>query len=239
MFTQAITAQAEFTQAHGQSIPTEDGVRVPPEPISLPVYPVMLVAAILTLCIILVIALAQTHKASAIVEPPQGFLPGSVLPAEAFCKASPDGHCYPPLDTHCNVPGDGRCFTYPEYDVETIGKKVYLTVEVESGMIRAALIPATEYTVWNLISAWGSPTGFSQNGTTLRMDWNTRSVYLDVCPFRPEDRVKWITYHSDLVEAPPWRGFKQVDFAAKCGNSPWQVDIGALLRSGLTHSSRS
>lgn len=215
MFVQSGVVKAGHNQSRTHAAHPEGVAQVQPQTITIPIYPIILLAACLILCISLVTTVARTGQAPAVVEPPQRYLPGTVLPVGAYCKVSAEGYCYPPMDAHCNVPGDGRCFTYRSYNGEAIGKKVYLTVEIATGAIIQALIPATEYTVGDLMLAWGTPIGFSRSGRAITVYWNKRSAYLTTCSFRPESHVTWITYFSESVEASPWHGFNQ-RIGAKC-----------------------
>ena len=165
----------------------------------------------LAVCITLVITLARTAPIPIIRALPQRFLPGSVLPFEAYCTVTANGGCSPKTYISCNQPGDGRCFTYPSFVVGDAGKKVHLTVEITSGTITQALLPAGDFTMGSLMLAWGSPTGFGQSGNLTIVYWGTRGVFFATCSFRPEGRPMWMTYYAEPVKALPWRGFAQAD----------------------------
>ena len=151
---------------------------------------------------------AQAQAPSMNFVPPRQFLPDSVLPASAYCKVAPDGHCYPPLNTHCNVPGDGRCFTSISQSVDQPGKTIYLTVDLASGQIVQTVIPENGYSIGDLITIWGTPIGVQQSGKGTTVYWSSRSAYVIACPFRPGSRVAWLTYFTTPIETQPWRGFR-------------------------------
>jgi len=69
-----------------------------------------------------------------------------------------------------------------------------------------------DFTIGDLIGAWGMPTGIVKYGRALDVYWETHYASLNICSFQPDSRVK--TYRlfsrSDNL-ATAWRGFSSTN----------------------------
>lgn len=122
-----------------------------------------------------------------IIEPPSYLLPGNRPPTNAACDSLHDGRF--------------RCYVIQG------GKEVYLAYNGASQMIISAVISAREYTIGDLITAWGTPAGFTQDGRAIEVNWGTHSAYLHTCSFQAFSRVGYIEYSLEPKQGSPWRGF--------------------------------
>lgn len=160
-----------------------------------------------------------------IIEPPPQLLPGNAAPAGLFCGESANESCFPPVDAHCFESGDANCFAQGiiRYD----GKPITITIDLASRTIALVNVPAQDYKMGDLLSAWGTPTGFSQVGRAIDVYWDTRSAHLTTCSFQPESRVDSITYSREPAFASAWQGFLSVQ-SKDCSADVVRVNIPAL-----------
>jgi hypothetical protein len=139
----------------------------------------------LGLCVTTIVRISNT--AARDIDPPHHLLPGSPRPANATCDSLHDGHF--------------RCYVIHG------GKEVYLGYDMASEVIVNTVASASEYTIGDLMIAWGTPLGFTQNGREIEVNWGKRSAYLHTCEFQPTSRVGYIGYGLEAKPLQPWRGF--------------------------------
>ncbi len=157
--------------------------------------------------LVFVVIGASTAEVPAIREPPAQLLPGQIPPSPNRC-ASTGEFCYASVDAYCTKTDNDLCFT--SASIQQNGKAFALTIDTASRTIDATRIAVHEYTIGDLLLAWGTPTGFSQIGRAIDVYWGGRSASLTTCSFRPDSRVDLITYSHKLPGAAPWRGFVRI-----------------------------
>lgn len=189
----------------------EEVVRVQLKPITIVVRLIMLISGCLILCTLVVVVVASTGTAPTIIEPSPQILPGSVAPAGLHCGESTDEICYPPVDAHCYESGDMDLNCFASASIQQNDKVISFTINIASRTITLTSIPAREYTMGDLILAWGTPTGFSQYRQAIDVYWGARSASLTTCSFRPESHVELITYYAKPAFTSAWRGFVRVN----------------------------
>jgi len=151
----------------------------------------------LTVVILSLVVAARMPAPYRIILPPQSFLPGSPFPEDASC---PHRRCCTttPLSTWnfrvvCPIDHEGTSL-YVTYD------------DIRQKIVQTA-ISAQDYTIGELISAWGTPTGIAQYGRAIDVYWGTRYAALFTCSFEPNSPVKFIIYDLEQHWATVWRGF--------------------------------
>ena len=137
-----------------------------------------------------VLIVSRMNVPSKIYTPPQAYLPGNPLPRFAG-KDSCDK--FAPINMVCNGP--------------VFGQKIYWYYELGTRRIVRTGISASEYTIGDLILAWGTPTGFDQYGTSIIVSWGARSALLVTNSFQPYSRVRFIEYDLEPYRRSRWRGF--------------------------------
>jgi hypothetical protein len=140
---------------------------------------------VLGLCVTAIVRISNT--AAKDIDPPHHLLPGSPRPANAACDSLHDGQF--------------RCYVIHG------GREIYLGYDGASEVIVNTVVSASEHTIGDLMIAWGTPTGFTQNGRTIEVNWGTRSAYLHTCSFQPTSRVGYIEYSLESKQLSPWHGF--------------------------------
>jgi hypothetical protein len=120
---------------------------------------------------------------------PPAFLPGSLLPA--------DFPCYVYSSTYG-----------PRCSVNIEGHQVYFDFDARTRIISNVVIPAQDYTVGDLILAWGPPSAIEQTPRTIYISWGTRTAYLYTNMLRPQSHVQFIIYEVEPQEGSPWLGFR-------------------------------
>ncbi len=175
----------------------------------------VLVVASLAMLILAVVITARMGTSPHAPDLPQRFLPGNPLPNEAACTTLSDDH----------IP---RCVVRLAHD------DVYFNFGTQKRIISRTVIPAQQYTVGDLIAAWGTPSGFisltdvvaideenmtaawgtpsgfTWNETKIYIYWGTRSALLYARSFQPNSRVDFILYNVDQPQASLWPGFTSV-----------------------------
>ena len=126
-----------------------------------------------------------------IYTPPQMVLPGNPLPRFAGEDACDK---FAPVNMICG---------------EIDGRKIYWSYESETQKIVRTIILAAEYTIGELILAWGIPTGFDRYGTSIFVSWEARSAHLMTDFFHPYSRVRFIQYDLEPPQRSVWRGFSR------------------------------
>jgi hypothetical protein len=142
----------------------------------------------LTIAIFLLIILARTGAAPAgLIDLPHHLLPGNPRAANATCTALHDGSF--------------RCLVIHD------DKELHLVYDAVSRMITGTTMSADEETIGDVLLAWGTPTGYTQKGPFIEVNWGTRSAYLFTCSFQPSSRLSTIAYELEARQVSPWRGF--------------------------------
>jgi hypothetical protein len=200
MSIQSSAIRAELDQ---NRVRVENVVPVQPKSITGIIRLITMILGVFALSTLSVVMVARTGVTPTIIEPPQHLLPGNVQPNNIHCGASADETCYPPVDAHCYESSDANCFI--SASIQQNGKVVHLTLDTATRMIAFTVIPAHEYTIGDLILAWGTPSGFTQYGRNIDVYWGTRNAHLTTCAFRPESRVELIIYYlTSPLPASPW-----------------------------------
>jgi hypothetical protein len=144
-----------------------------------------------TMLVLGVVMSARTGATPHAPDLPQRFLPGNPLPGEAACMTLSDEH----------IP---RCVVHQaDYDV-------YFNFNADTRIISRTVIPAQQYTLGELMAAWGNPTGLTWNETNIYIYWGTHSALLYASSFQPNSRVDFILYELERKQAAPWPGFTSV-----------------------------
>jgi hypothetical protein len=146
----------------------------------------------LTLAVLSVVLLSRMVGVPMSLDLPSYLLPGSPLPA--------DTKCVEPID-------DKPCYTRSYYSFLYSGRQVYLTYDPHSARIVRTVIAGHEYTLGDLVVAWGIPDGFAQNGRTIDIYWGARGAYLNTCLFRLDSHIERIIFYKEPYHGSPWRGF--------------------------------
>ena len=141
---------------------------------------------LLMLCIPIV---SNASVTSEIYTPPQRVLPGSPLPRFAGEDACDK---FAPVNMICG---------------ELDGQKIYWSYESKTQKIVRTIILAAEYTIGDLILAWGTPTGFDRYGTAIFVSWEARSAHLMTDFFHPYSPIRFIQYDLEPPQRSVWRGF--------------------------------
>lgn len=188
MLSRSFAVAAESRQSH---LPSRVDSGVQPNRIPKLVSVAALMCFCLTMLVLGVMTAARTGTIPTLLDPPPRYLPGNPLPG--------DVSCYTPGDEH--MP---RCF------VQHLGDEVYFNFDGNTRTILRTVIPAREYTIGQLILAWGTPTGITQTHYTIYVYWRTRSALLYTSSFQPDSRVEFILYGLEQQPTAPWRGFRRL-----------------------------
>lgn len=155
--------------------------------------PIFKFATVLYLSLILltggVLSVLSKGILSEIYTPPQGVLPGSPLPHFAGEDACDK---FAPVNMICG---------------ELDGQKMYWSYESKTQKIVRTILLAAEYTIGDLILAWGTPTGFDRYGTAIFVSWEARSAHLMTDFFHPYSPIRFIQYDLEPPQRSVWRGF--------------------------------
>ena len=168
---------------------TGAGIRWQNIPLQAKVVIVMLLS--LMLLVLSILSAARTETVPDIHVLDEIYLPGNVLP---------------------QLPKDAECFDlaylYRSCLISVLGQKIYLNYEPSSRMMVHTGYRTKEYSIGELIVAWGFPTGIAQHDTFTFVNWERRSAIIYSKSFEPESRVAFIQY--DLEEQPSsvWEGFR-------------------------------
>ena len=145
----------------------------------------------LALCVVGTVSVARAGRHFSIFTLQERLLPGHPLPADTTCREP--------------VTKNQSCTSYR---VSVGGKEIYLAIDQSGQKIADTVYSAHEYTIGELILAWGLPSGFTQYGSAVQVYWDRRFAYLITCSFQPDSHVELISYSLTSSQAPPWRGFK-------------------------------
>jgi hypothetical protein len=183
-----------------------DGVSVQQIRRSLSLIVAVLTNTALTIAVVSILAVARLPVLRGIIEPPQGLLPGSSFPEAVSC---PHRRCCTatPLTTWT------RRFVCP---IDHDGTRFDVTYDDISQKIVQTAISGQDYTLGDLISAWGTPTGIAQYGWAIDAHWETQYASLITCSIQPDSAVKLIAYSRERHWATTWRGFTNHQ-ADECG----------------------
>jgi hypothetical protein len=141
----------------------------------------------LTMLILSVVMIVRTVPAQPILNLPERYLPGNPFPTDALFPSINYGN-YPAIAYYQN-------------------KNITLAYDVSTDRITVTSISMHEYTIGDLITAWGTPIGITQNGDYTWVYWGTRSAFLLPNSFQPTSRVAVIMYTLELFQSSSWRGF--------------------------------
>jgi hypothetical protein len=142
----------------------------------------------LTMLILSGVILVRTVPVQPILDLPESYLPGNPFPRDALFPSINYGN-YPAIVYYQN-------------------KNITLAYDVSSDRITATSISTHEYTIGDLITAWGTPTGITQNGNYTWVYWGTRSALLLPNSLQPTSRVAVIMYTLEQYQSSLWRGFQ-------------------------------
>jgi hypothetical protein len=140
------------------------------------------------------LSISSSGRYAEIYTPPQAYLPGNPLPEFAGKDACDK---FVPTNMICG---------------ELEGRKLYWYYELATRRIVRTGISASEYTVGDLILAWGTPSGFDQFGTSIYVSWGTRSALLVTRSLQPNSQIQFIEYDLDPPKRSVWRGFRSHPF---------------------------
>jgi hypothetical protein len=188
MFTQSFAVLD--AAPHQQPVPSQVTVNVQRKRRATLFNGATLLMLCLTMLILAVVMVGRTSAIPPVLDLPQPYLPGNPLPRNVSCR----------------VPGGEHIECFAELSVHVI----YFTFDEETRMIKRTVVPAWEYTLGQLIAAWGTPTGINRGDYTTYVVWNTRSALLYRSSIQPENRVNFIWYDLEPAQAAPWRGFTTI-----------------------------
>ncbi len=140
----------------------------------------------LAVCTAGVVVVARSIAVPPVIELPRPLLPGNPVPADAVCDVPTMAH-----GSECLVKQNGKTFHLDQRE-----KRIVQTVTA-----------AHEYTLGDLILAWGAPSSFAQFGCAADVYWGTRYAYLITCSLRPDSPVELIAYYPQPSYARAWHGF--------------------------------
>jgi len=148
----------------------------------------LLTACCLWILILAVIALARVRPIASIELPTQ-LQPRGPLPQTAHCLLS-----------------QGR---YDDCQFDLNSQAFDLTYDSKSRTIIRILVRGQQYTISDLLLAWGTPTGFTRfgYGCSIVIMWNTRAAHLNTCALQMSSRIDLLEYALAQVPDSPWRGF--------------------------------
>jgi len=135
----------------------------------------------LTVLVAGVVTAARTGATRPLPDLPQRYLPGHPLPADV-----------------------------PSFILGFEAYQVYFDFDSQTRIITRTVIPATEYTVGQVLTAWGTPSGMIQRQTMTYLFWDTRAVLVYSSSVQPDSRVEYILYEPEPAQMLPWRGFRNV-----------------------------
>ena len=144
----------------------------------------------ITISISAALVVARMQPAPRIIEQPQDLLPGHLLPSRIQCVTPPNSSCY-----------------LASYSINTNGKAVHFIPDPEFRTIAYVLVEANEYTMGDLLAAWGTPTGFTQCVGEVTVFWGTHKAFFFTQSFQPDSHVELIVYALEPYQAPRWHGF--------------------------------
>ena len=136
-----------------------------------------------------VLIISRTGVPSEIYTPLQVYLPGNPLPQFARNDTCDQLSTY---STSCLAHLQNHDI-YWDYESRTY-KIVRTTI-------------AADNMIGDLIIAWGTPTGFDQQGISIVVSWGTRSALLATNSFQPYSRVRFIEYDTEPLKRSQWHGF--------------------------------
>jgi hypothetical protein len=144
---------------------------------------------VLMIPIVGVVTVGRVETVAPIPDLPERYLPGKPMPREAMC---PKGR----VDLW-NV----NCET------SHLGYRVQFTVQGSSMTIISSSIWTADFTIGDLILAWGLPDGIAQYRYYINVYWGKRYALLLTNSLRPASRVHMIVYNGADSELLPWHGF--------------------------------
>jgi hypothetical protein len=144
-----------------------------------------------------VVTVARIEKVAPIPDLPERYRPGKPLPSDAAC---PKGR----VDLwHVNC------------EASHLGHRVHFTIQGSSMTIISSSIWMADFTIGDLILAWGMPTGFARNRYFINVYWGQRYALLLTETLRPDSRVKMVVYTRVDSPALPWHGFASENSQSK------------------------
>jgi hypothetical protein len=144
---------------------------------------------VLTIPIVGVVTGTRVETVAPIPDLPQRYLPGKSLPGDAACPKA-----------RIEV-------WYVNCEASHLGYKVEFIIQGSTMSIISSSIWTPNYTIGDLILAWGIPTGMDQDRHYINVFWGTRYALLLTRSFRPDSHVKMIVYTQKALRSSPWHGF--------------------------------
>jgi hypothetical protein len=149
----------------------------------------LFVVFVSTMLVFGVVMAARTQAIPPMPNLPKMYLPGNSIPNNISCYWSGDEHI-----PRCSIRFDDH--------------EAYFGIEPDWNFITQAFIPARDYTIGQLLTDWGTPTGITHRATMVYVHWGLRSALIYTHDFQPDDPVEFIIYDLEPVPASPWRGFR-------------------------------
>lgn len=149
----------------------------------------VLTFSFMTMLILGVVMVARIGKVTPIPDLPERYLPGSPLLAVDVCRDAHDAF------------GHYSCEVYYQ------GEKVALSSWSTAGTISYASMSVSGYTIGDLITMWGTPSGVTHNSYYTYVYWGKRSAFLLTNSFQHNSQVHMIIYTLEQMRTSPWRGF--------------------------------
>ena len=137
-----------------------------------------------------VVAVASAGTPTPIPNLPEMYLPGSPIPEDALCYSyltivDPSVVCY----------------------VTFQGKEIFLKFDQNMKTILRVITSTQEYTIGEMLLAWGAPSGIEATPYSTSIFWGTRSAHFYIDSLRPDSRVEYIRYDLEPQSVSPWQGF--------------------------------
>lgn len=170
------------------SQPHENG-GLPTGTVSSLVHAALLLFLVITALIFGDLVAARIGAAPQILELSVDYRPGGPLPQRAICYSGSA------MQNICTLNDAGR--------------DIHFNYDSHRQMIVRSVIPAREYTIGQLIIAWGPPTGMIVLPTRVVVYWGNRSARVYSDSLRPASRVEFIVYDmAESQDISPWQGFR-------------------------------
>ena len=142
-----------------------------------------------TVLIVTVVLAARVQQIPQLPDIPQIYLPGNPIPTDVTC--------YTPSDEH-----------FPRCSVRIGQTIIFVDFHPDHKTITGTLIPAREYTIGQIVTVWGKPTGITRKETMVYVYWGARSALIYTRDFQPNNVVEFIQYDLEPASVLPWQGFR-------------------------------
>ena len=161
--------------------------------ISIAVSFVILMALSLAMLVLGVSMIAKIESVPLLLDLPQVYLPGNLLPQGVTCYTQDDDYEIGYIPT---------CFAH------FLDHKIYFDLDADTQTLIRTFIPAQRYTIGQLIVAWGKPGGIRWTDYTISLYWGTRSATIYASSLRPDSPVEFILYELEARPGSSWAGFQ-------------------------------